>query len=77
MSELKNMIMALPPSERLDLATLILQSLSAEEVSDQMAIPQAWIDEALAEAERMEKGAVKTFTWEEVKANVKARTYGT
>jgi len=28
MSDLKNMIMALPPSERLDLATFILQSLS-------------------------------------------------
>ncbi len=73
MGKLKELLLALPASERLHLATFILSSLSPSEVDDELDVPQAWIDEALAETEKMIQGKVQTYSWEEVKLNVNAR----
>ena len=70
MHELKQMILTLPAAERLRLATFILTSLSPEEVAD-APIPEAWLEEARAETDRMENGESQLKTWEEVKAAIK------
>ncbi len=73
MSKLKKLLLALPAAERLHLATFILSSLSPAEVGEEFDIPQAWIDEALEETEKMIRGEVQTLSWDEVKRNVNAR----
>lgn len=73
MGKLKKLLLALPATERLHLAAFILSSLSPNEVDDELDVPQAWIDEALAETEKMIQGNVKTYTWEEVKQQVNVR----
>jgi hypothetical protein len=74
MHELKQMILTLPAAERLRLATFILASLSPDEVADS-PIPEAWLAEARAEADRMENGESQLKTWEEVKAAIKAKKH--
>ena len=73
MSDLQQSILALSPQARLELASFILKSLSGEQFQDGESIPEAWLEEARNEIEKMKTGEAPTFSWEEIKAFTRAR----
>jgi putative addiction module component (TIGR02574 family) len=71
--------LALPKSERADLAEKLIASVDAEGPTSQdgteadRGVEQAWADEIVRRVERIERGEAKGSPFEEVKARMLAR----
>lgn len=62
--------LALPASERGDLAAALIESLGDEEAIADEDIEQAWADEIRRRVADIESGRTKTLSWEEVEKSL-------
>ena len=67
--ELLAAVLALPASQRAELAHRLLLSLEPEASLD---VQQAWVDELVRRARELEEGSVKAVPWPDAKADVLA-----
>lgn len=70
MSELQRHILGMSISERLQLVSFIISSISEKNVSPTIPIPDKWIQQALMRNQEYESGKSKAYSWEEVKAKI-------
>jgi putative addiction module component (TIGR02574 family) len=68
--ELLNAVLALPASQRAELAHKLLQSLEPESSPE---VQQAWADELARRARELDSGTVKAIPWPEAKADILAQ----
>lgn len=67
--ELLAAVLALPASQRAELAHRLLLSLEPDASPD---VQQAWVDELVRRARDLEEGSVKAVSWPDAKADVLA-----
>jgi putative addiction module component (TIGR02574 family) len=65
--ELLSAVLALPPSQRAELAHKLLQSLEPESSPE---VQEAWADELVRRARELESGTVKAVPWPEARAEI-------
>ena len=70
--ELEQLVLELPPNQRLALADWIYESVDAEDAEDEDEVSAAWDEEIKSRLDEIDSGKVKMITHEEFIADLDA-----
>lgn len=73
LDELKEELLALTLDQRLTIASILIDSVEQDDVSDQESIEQAWIEVAKQRLEEIRTGKVQCRPFEDVVNELRAR----
>lgn len=71
--ELQELVLALPPNQRLLFADWIYESVEEEDAEDEAEVEAAWDEEIKRRLDEIDSGKVKTIPGEVVLAEMEAR----
>jgi len=72
LKEIRELVFALPPNQRLLLADEIYESVDAEDAEDEAEVATAWDDEIKRRLDEIDSGKVQLLSYEEVRADMDA-----
>ncbi len=72
LKEIRELVLALPPNQRLMLANEIYESVGEEDAEDEVDVSAAWDEEIKRRLDEIDSGKVKLLSYEEVLADMDA-----